>query len=250
MTMYNLTNFTIKDMTYMGRALRNLGTNVHCLEDVANEVVGHLYEQLVDGDQKRVLALIRFYKTHAYANLPEDLRHFADGLAGGPERLAPLTKCLTLLASAGEKPNWNTRQNSSGHKAIPLSSEEAVLKLPMVTQLVQQFGLEISEFVRPASEMMVDASQTNFNVFFVPEAVGSPYVPAQSEFVIPCDIKSVVSFGGMLLSGNIFAVIMFLKIAVKAEIADMFQNMALSVKLATLSFDENEVFSPVTSVEG
>src|SRR2546421_415537 len=53
-----------------------------------------------------------------------------------------MMKCLTLLASAGDLPAWNSRHTSVGHQAIPLASPEMLHRLPMISQLVQQFGLE------------------------------------------------------------------------------------------------------------
>ena len=50
-----------------------------------------------------------------------------------------------------------------------------------------------------------------YNVFHVPEAFDNPLIPAQEDFVLPYRIKSVLGFGGLLPSGDIFAVILFLK---------------------------------------
>jgi hypothetical protein len=89
----------------------------------------------------------------------------------------------------------------------------------------------------------VDLAQTSFNVFYVPEAVGSPYIPAQEQFVTKFGIKSVLGFGGMLPSGDLFAVIMFSKVPISAEIADMFKPLALNVKMVALAFTEEATFS-------
>ena len=74
--------------------------------------------------------------------------------------------------------------------------------------------------------------------FFVPKALSaSPYIPAQTEFVIPYGIKSVMGFGGMLPSSNIFVIIMFLKVSISKETADLFKNLSLNIKLALLPFE-------------
>jgi hypothetical protein len=54
-------------------------------------------------------------------------------------------------------------------------------------------------------------------------------------------IASTVGFGGMLPSGNLFAVIMFCKAPVDAVVASMFRTISLSAKLALLPF-EDQVF--------
>jgi hypothetical protein len=79
--------------------------------------------------------------------------------------------------------------------------------------------------------------QKTYNVFLVQEALGSPYIPAQQEFVVPYGIKSVMGFGGMLPLLDIFVIIMFLKASISREVADLFKNLSLNVKLAVLPFE-------------
>ncbi len=95
--MYDLTNFTLKDMTEFGTVLRKLGSGAKSMEDVANEIVRYAYEHLVDKQTgEKSCALVRFYKTHLYEELDEELRQFAHGIMGRqPEE--PAMKCLTLL---------------------------------------------------------------------------------------------------------------------------------------------------------
>ena len=63
-----------------------------------------------------------------------------------------------------------------------------------------------------------------------------------AEFVVPFGIKSVLGFGGVLPPGDLFAVIMFSRVPVPRETADLFRNLALSVKLAILPFSRGPVF--------
>ena len=113
----------------------------------------------------------------------------------------------------------------------------------MISQLVQQFGLDVHAVLDPDREIIVDLEQTSFNVFHIPQAAGSPYITAQDEFVLPYKIESVLGFGGMLPSGNLFAVIMFSKVPVPKDVADMFKTIALNVKMALLPFAEAATFS-------
>ncbi len=241
--MHDLTKFTLRDMTELGTVVRKLGSGAESMEEAANRMVRYIYDHLIDGQTgERACALVRFYKTHPYGKLEADLHEFADKLLGHqPE--APNLKCLTLLATAGDKPEWNSRRDSVGHKAIPLPSEKVVEQIPMISQLVKQFGLEINTVLEPDPNLLVDLAQTSFNVFYVPEAVGSPYIPAQEQFVTKFGIKSVLGFGGMLSSGDLFAVIMFSKVPITGEIADMFKPLALSAKMVALAFTEEATFS-------
>jgi hypothetical protein len=151
-------------------------------------------------------------------------------------------KCLVLLASAGDEPEWNSRHGSRGHKAIPLPSEEAVGQAPMISSLITQLGLSVGTVLKPEPALLLDLEQKTYNVFFVQEALGSPHIPAQEDFVAPHGIRSILGSGGLLPSGDMFAVIMFLKVPVSVEAANLFRTLSLNVKLSILSF-EQKVFS-------
>jgi hypothetical protein len=241
--MYDLTRFTLRDMTECGAALRKLGLGAECFEEVAGRIVHFLYSHLGDketGEQSCVL--VRFFKTQPFAELTPELRDFARKmLAGEPE--SPAMRCLTLLATAGVTPEWNTRSSSAGHQAIPLASEKLVAQAPMISRLIQQFGLEISAVLKPDPTLLVDLSQKTYNVFHVMEAAGSPYVPAQDEFVIPYGVRSVLGFGGMLPTMNLFAVILFSRVPIPRETADLFKTLSLSAKIAVLPFSSGRIFT-------
>ncbi len=236
--MYDLTKFTLADMTRCGAHLRRLGSDAGSMEAVAKRLVAYLYEHFVsDATGEKQCALVRLFKTHSLGELDTALQQAAGKLLAGDEP-SPNSKCLTLLATVGHKPQWNDRRKSAGHQAIPLPSPEAVGQIPMISQLIKQFGLEVSSVLEPNLELLVDLQHTTFNVFHVAQAAGSPYVPAQDEFVVPMGIKSVLGFGGMLPSGNIFAVIMFAVVEIPRATADQFESLALSVKLALMPFEQ------------
>jgi hypothetical protein len=113
----------------------------------------------------------------------------------------------------------------------------------MIAQLIRQFGIDAGAFVSPDPAFMVDAAQHNFNVFHVPDAVGSPSIPAQEEFVLPFGIQSVLGFGGLLPAGELFAIIMFSKRAIPRSTADLFRPLALNTKVAILPFANDRVFA-------
>jgi hypothetical protein len=186
-------------------------------------------------------ALVRFYKTHSYGELDKELQEYALNILKQP--VAPDNmKCLTLLATSGENPIWNSRKNSSGHRAIPLPSEETIRLFPMISNLIQQFGLEVNNIITPNPALMMEIEQKAYNVFYVKDALGSPFVPAQ-DFVVAYGIKSVLGFGGMLPDGNLFAIIIFSKIHITKETADMFKTLSLNVKMAILPYVNAAVFS-------
>lgn len=241
--MYTLTKFRLQEMTACGAALRKLGIGAQSMEDAANRVVHYLHKQFVDEETgESAFALVRLFKTHTYAELVPSLREAADAMLAG-QRPTPDMKCLVLMATTGMETAWNSRQSSNGHQAIPLTSSQMVAQSPMISQLIQQMGLEINTVLSPDSNLMIDLEQQTYNVFHVAEAVGSPYIPAQQEFVIPYGIQSVLGFGGMLPSGNLMAVILFSKVAIARETADLFKTLSLNAKMALLPFDQNLVFA-------
>ena len=113
----------------------------------------------------------------------------------------------------------------------------------MIRHLIRQLGLEINSVVNPDPDILTNLEKRTYNVFHVADAVGSPYVVAQEEFVIPYGIKSVLGFGGILPTGDLFVVIIFTKVPINRTTADMFKPLALNVKMAVLPFVKGSVFS-------
>jgi hypothetical protein len=241
--MFDFATFKMSEMIECGSVIRQLGLGVPSMEGAAGRIVHYLYDHF--GDRRtgaRSCALVRFYLTCPYGELDDELKPFAQSLFGGVE--VPLeTKCLTLLATAGDIAAWNSRKTSVGHKAIPLPSERVVSQAPMISRLIVQFGLDVADVVKPEATLMLELEQRTFNVFHVEEAAGSPFVPAQQDFVAPFGIKSVLGFGGMLPDGNLFAIIMFSKARIPREKADMFKTLSLSAKLAVLPFTDGALFT-------
>jgi len=136
--MSQLNRFAMRDMTEIGAMLRETGRSAQSMGDAASRVTSCLYQELKDGDRP-ACKLIRFFKTHPYADLPPQLQEHARAYAHlGPPPGS--TKCLTLLATIGAKPEWNSRILSRGHQAIPLLSEEMVSQAPMISQLIPPDG--------------------------------------------------------------------------------------------------------------
>ncbi|MCS6320395.1 MAG: sensor histidine kinase, partial [Nitrospira sp.] len=123
----------------------------------------------------------------------------------------------------------------------------------MISQLVSQLGVDVNCVVQPNPEMLMAAEQKTYNVFHIPEAVGSPYIPGQEGFVIPFHVQSVLGFGGLLPSGELFAMVLFSRTRIPHDTAELFAPGALAVKSALLPFDRTgSIFvgtgRPATSV--
>jgi hypothetical protein len=246
---YDLTKFDLGDMLKCSLRLREAATGAPTLEASAQRVCRFLYDELHGPNTPRACALVRCYKTHPYGSLDSELQGFARGALGN---LAPIPtmKCLTLMATVGETAAWNSRYLSRGHRAIPLPSPEIVEKAPMIAQLIKELGLELSAVLQPSPEVVKELAGKRHGVFHVEDAVGSPYIPAQEEFVAKYGIRSVLGFGGMLFTGDLFAVILFSTVHVPASAADRFKTLALDVKSAFSRFSEANVFNQLHPAPG
>lgn len=243
--MYDLTQFNLQNATDIGIALRAFGQGADSVETVAQRSVHYLYDNLVDPSTgKPACALARFFKTHPYGELPRDLQTHATKSLDQIDVLSPTVKCLTLLATVGEQTNWNDRRTSQGHQVIPLTCAKGVQEIPMMAQLIRSFGLEINSVVDPDPRLLIELERKTFNVFYIPCAAGSEFIPAQTHFVNTFGIKSVIGFGGMLPSGNLFATILFTKVIIPEATAYLFKTMPLNIKMAIMPLDRANTFCP------
>ncbi len=214
-------------MTALGQSLRDKLQSAGTLEQAASDIAREVY----DGFAGQCV-LVRFFRTIAYEALEPALQQrVRDDLGHAP--LAGL-RCLTLLGTAGEQPAWNSRHGSQGHQAIPLTSRQMIEQSPMIAQLIRQLGMEVTDAPVPSFELLADPRQTQYNIFHVEEAVGSPYIPAQDDFVRPHGVRSVVGFGGLLPQGDIFALIIFSRVPIDGNTARLFNTVGLNLKMAML----------------
>jgi hypothetical protein len=238
----DLTKFGLSEMLRCSTELRRATKDAPTMEDAAQRVCRVLYDELVTTDKAKACALVRCYKTHPFGKLEPELQSFAKAVLQG-HAAGPSMRCLTLLGTVGDEAAWNSRRMSGGHQAIPLPSAEMIEKAPMIAQLIRQFGLDLTDVVQPTTDLVRGLAGKTYGVFHVPEAKGSPYIPAQKDFVFKFGIRSVVGFGGSLPSGDLFAVILFARVPISSETADRFRNLALDVKSGFFPYREGEIFT-------
>lgn len=238
--MHRLSTMSAPDVADCGACLRGLGDNALSMEDAAKKIVGFLYDDLGhDRAGAKACALIRLYKTHPYRDLGPELQEFAKARLRN-EAITEDMRCLTLLATGGENRQWNSRANSENYQAIPLPSKTFVSGIPMISRLVVQFGLDVRHLIRPDPAKFAE----QYDVFHVADAVGSPYIPAQDNFVIPYGTKSVLGLGALLATGDLFALILFAKVPITPSIAERFTPMAPDIREALAAFTDGPIFTP------
>jgi len=203
---YDIERFTLKEMTLCGQSLRQIGTASTTLEEVASKTCEQLYEQVVTQRGERAFALVQFF--HASSNT------------------------LSMLAAAGANTNEKETledQTVQLYNGTPSS--------PIVMQMLSAFGVIKEIPALPKAELLVDGDQKQYNVFYIPDAQTSLLFAQQGEFVERFGIKSVIGYGGLLPSGRIFACLMFAKVLIPTQTAQLFKPFALNTKLAVLPFD-------------
>ena len=231
----HLSKFTLSDMISCGAHIRALSVRHEKLEGFANELVHYLHDRIVDEQGHRAFALVRLFRTCPFQDLEKELRQLATSLQDSVA-IRPETKCLTLIGTAGDEPPWNECRLSTHHRAIPLPNVESVEQMPMIAQLIRQLGFSVGGILEGDRQVLI--KDVSASVFHVPDAKNSPFIPAQEEFVVPYGIRSVVGFGDVLPSGQLFAVIGFSRVPISHETAVLFSHLSLSAKLALLAYEQ------------
>ncbi|MEP6506914.1 MAG: hypothetical protein ABJC63_01715 [Gemmatimonadales bacterium] len=226
---FDLSNFSLVDMLQCGRGVRTAAADARTVRDAAQSIVEFLYRECGHPEAARACALIRFYKTYRFEDLEPRLQSFAAKQIATGKPTAQM-KCLTLLASIGQEADWCDTRQSVGHQAIPLPSAQIVEGAPMIAQLIREMGLDFADVITPDTAFLHDRVGRSYNVFHVENALGSPHIPAQKEFVERYGVRSVLGFGGLLADGDLFALIMFSRGRIPAESAVRFRSIALDVK--------------------
>ncbi|TKB92650.1 MAG: hypothetical protein E8D41_07585 [Nitrospira sp.] len=224
-------------MTECSSDLRKLGAGVSSAQDVAQRIASYLYRRFGnDQTGRQDCVLVRCFLTRSYRELdPQSQDCARRALSCGPGSLD--MKCLTLFGTAGERPEWNDRNRSRRYRSIPITDKQVLSQFPMVSQLLQQLGVEVESKMQPKSDTRADRTERTLNVFYVAEAKGSPFVPAQEEFVIPFGIESILGFGGVFPSKEFFTIILFSREKISRETAELFKPLAVSVRSALVPFD-------------
>nr|ADC36142.1 conserved hypothetical protein [uncultured bacterium 162] len=228
----------------LGQAVRRCNAHATYQDQAADCVVDYFYNTFRDPlTGLPGCALVRCFQTHPFADLPREAQDAALRIDPASASIEGL-RCLALLASRGEEARWNGVAGSVKHRAIPLPTTAMIERTPMISRLLEQMGLEARNIVEPHTRALMSESQyRNFGVFHVETAAGSEYLPLQQTFIEQYGIRSVVGMGGLLPSGELFAVILFARVVISEEVAALFRTIALSVKLAFLPYAANEVFT-------
>jgi len=206
----------------LGARIRRIAEHRRWTTDqIAAAIVDLVYEETVPR-----LALIRAFHTRAFGALPTDLADRAR--ATSADELSDATRCLVLVGSRGIEPAWNDVTASVAHRVIALSSEAAIRQLPMMAPWLASLRVPHHRDAAPVDQL------DRTNVFYVADAVASPVVPVQREFVLRYGVRSVIGFGGPLPDGEAFAMIVFAAATIPETTAGELDVIGIHARLALL----------------
>jgi two-component system, NtrC family, sensor kinase len=210
-------------------ALEKLGRKCFNTESVAVDTVNYLYNRL-NYKQANSCALIRFFRTMGFNELTPALQELS--LQTLPEAAHNNVNCLTLLASRGMLPEWNDRFESKNHQVIPLVSSQMIASAPMIAQLINRLGIDVAQVITPAPRLFLNPLEKTYNILYVPNALGDHAIVAQKEFVEPYGIHSVIGTGGLLPTGDMFALMIFMRVFITPRTAKQFSLIARGIEMA------------------
>lgn len=178
------------------------------LEAAAQEYTRLVYEALHES-----IVLLRVFATVPARELPAVNRAFAEGLAkSAGQELHDDTLVLSLLGTMGVEPAWCHRRRSTSHVGIPLVSREFVTRIPMISRLLQQLGIELDWFDRHDTAIVGRTFGLQSGVFYVEDAAravdreGRNIITAQ-EFVTNYGVRTVYGVGGGYVGTPVFTTI-------------------------------------------
>lgn len=242
--MIQLSSSVPPDLIPLRRAITQCAVGSLAMEVVAQQIIELLHRELVgDNPTDPEVALTRCFVSCPYSALstvPELQRQARKLLAD--EEPAQSHRCLVLLGTRGMAPEWNRRSLSTGHQVIPLGSSELMQKTPMITELCRRIGIPRESFLTDGKLPPLDLAVRNAGLFHIENALDSPFIPSQSGFVRPYGVRSVLGLGSPLSEHDFFAVLIFARVPVSAEVAAALKQLTLSIKLA-LGLLRNRLFA-------
>ncbi|HWU91582.1 MAG TPA: hypothetical protein VN253_30150, partial [Kofleriaceae bacterium] len=154
------------------------------------------------------------------ATVDEIARAIVDTLWDAFEERTPPTLALVRLYRtrfARElEPAWNEVAESRDHGVLPLSDPEARTRAPIAAELVAELARDPAGAARR----------------FVPEVVGSRLVAAQRRFVLRYGVRAALGCGGALPDGSAYALVVYSRVPIAAEVAAAFSSVGWNAELA------------------
>lgn len=224
----------------LGPRLRTAQTLEACGRAVCDVFHPGVLAEGTAADESRC-ALVRCFATRIYAKLEPALQQRCLQMLRSDTPVVPDMPCFVLLASAGDRPEWCSRHTAGRHRVLPLPSEAALVRLPMVAELFRRFDVRLSD-IRPDGGGLMTHAPHVFDMFLVENAIDNPIVPDQDGFVRPFGIRSVLGFGCAGREGDLFVTLLFSKVPLGSDAARRARALALDVAAGVFRIGPEAVF--------
>lgn len=211
-------------------------TGCRTLESAARVATDALYEEFAS-----TIVLVRLFATVPFDRLPAANRGFVAKLVesqGVADQIKSETMVLSLLGTRGANPSWNDRRRSVGHVGIPLVSAAFIDRIPMMSRLLKEVGLDLN-WIDRQNAIAIKTLAGLSGVFYVPDAetavdhLGRKIISAQ-KFVCDNKIKTVFGLaGGYPVSGSFLTLIVFCRETILRSDVEQFLPLISSFKAGT-----------------
>jgi hypothetical protein len=187
---------------------------------------------------------VRLFLTIPFETLPQGNKQFVTTLAnsaGISDLITDKTLILSLMGTRGQNPDWNDRRKSAGHVGIPLASSEFISSIPMMSRLLKQLGVDLDWIDRTDTGIVSGHNLSRFGgMFYVRDAKeeidrrGRKIIAAQ-DFVANYGVKTVFGFGGGILAGEEFVVVIaFTRETINRSTLEPYMSIINSCKIAAM----------------
>jgi len=150
------------------------------------------------------------------------------------------TPCLALLATGGDRPAWGDRRASHNHQALPLNGAEALQRVPLALAVLR-------DLVGAGGAQRDQSGRPRLVVHPVPRATGSPLVPAQW-LIERHSVTAALGLGGLLPTGEAFAVVLFSRAPLPPSAAADFAPLAHALHSLLAPLAAAPLFEPAGPV--
>lgn len=196
-------------------------------EEAAQACTEKLYHTFTDAQSKPQFALVRIYRLFN-----------VDELMNLQEVVSPeIDQWMVLMGTYGHERAWCDRHQSQGHKALPVTDRRS----PMLAAAFKQLGLEESTG-NGTGELNLQRASFMTRYFYVAQAKDSPHVPAQSEFVDPYGIQSVIGIGSRFVSHSAYLLLAFSTVPMTQEAAKNFAGLSSYISTLMAIYDERTAY--------
>lgn len=226
----SLTTLSLVDVARCIARVRELASRASSVESFAQHLVQccqDTFREPAAGDPEIVLS--RCFVAQPFSEVTAEVKTWLQHDLGRPTEPSS-GLCFSLMGSAGIVDEWNDPSRSSRYRAIPIDADGFASRFPMFAEIFRQIGISIDK-PRLGEGMSIASVGKGCNVFCVPVALGSPYVPAQNDFVRPFGVRSVVGFGGWYGRGRYFVVVLFSRVSIPPRSVDLLRLLALAVRV-------------------